>query len=538
MLRLNKDSITTEAARWAAAGVDLPRFDVDKVTQNTKENPEWIHFGAGNIFRGFVANSHQRLLNEGLAQTGIIAAKTFDVEMIEKIFKPYDNLTLLVTLKANGDFEKTVVGGIVEAITANQNQPQDIARFVEVFENPSLQMASFTITEKGYSLKTPTGEYLGIVEKDIENGLDHPIHAMSIVTALAYRRYLKGQYPMTFVSMDNCSHNGDKLKEAMVTMAKEWTKKGHVEEGFVSYLEDESKITFPLSMIDKITPRPSETVKAALLSQGIEGMDIIVTSKNSYIAPFVNAEVSEYLVIEDKFANGRPALEHAGVIFTDRDTVNNIETMKVTTCLNPLHTALAVSGCLLGYTLIADEMKDPILKRFVEKIGYDEGLKVVVDPKIISPKEFLDEVINERFANPYIPDAPQRIATDTSQKVGIRFGETLKSYRDREDLDPAELTAIPLAIATWCRYLLAIDDEGNEFTLSPDPLLETLQAALAGVSLGDQASNVKTILSNEAIFNVNLYEIGLGEKIEAMFYEMLAGTGAVRRTLKKYLGNE
>ena len=162
------------------------------------------------------------------------------------------------------------------------------------------------------------------------------------------------------------------------------------------------------------------------------------------MAPFVNAEVSEYLVIEDKFTNGRPPLEEAGIIFTDRETVNKVETMKVTTCLNPLHTALAVSGCLLGYNLIADEMKDPILRKFVEKIGYEEGLKVVVDPKIISPKEFIDEVVNERFSNPFIPDTPQRIATDTSQKVGIRFGETIKSYARKDDLNPADLVAIPL----------------------------------------------------------------------------------------------
>lgn len=289
-------------------------------------------------------------------------------------------------------------------------------------------------------------------------------------------------------------------------------------------------------MIDKITPRPSEVVKEALLAQGIADMDVIVTSKNTYTAPFVNAEVSEYLVIEDKFTNGRPSLEKAGIIFTDRETVNNIETMKVTTCLNPLHTALAVSGCLLGYTLIADEMKDPTLRKFVEQIGYAEGLKVVVDPGIISPKAFLDEVLTERFVNPYIPDTPQRIATDTSQKVGIRFGETLKAYAKREELNPADLTAIPLAIATWCRYLLGIDDAGKEFTLSPDPLLETLQETLAGVSLGAQTSNVKAILSNESIFGINLYEIGVGEKIEGMFHEMLAGPGAVRKTLEKYIG--
>ncbi len=42
---------------------------------------------------------------------------------------------------------------------------------------------------------------------------------------------------------------------------------------------------------------------------------------------------------------------------------------------------------------------------------------------------------------------------DTSQKVGIRFGGTIRAYRDREGLDPADLTFIPLTLAAWCRYL-------------------------------------------------------------------------------------
>ncbi|MBU5671704.1 mannitol dehydrogenase family protein [Paenibacillus brevis] len=535
MLQLNRKGIADEAA-WAAAGVGLPQFDLDVVAKNTQVNPQWVHFGAGNIFRGFVANAHQKLLNAGKANTGIMAAETFDFEMIDKVYKPYDNLTLLVLMNAKGEFRKNVVGSIVEGLAVGKERPEDYRRLIEAFENPSLQMASFTITEKGYSLTGPDGKYTGIVEKDLVTGPEGPIHVMSIVTSLAYRRYLKGQYPMTFVSMDNCSHNGDKLRDSVLAVAKAWAAKGLVEEGFVPYLENERKITFPLSMIDKITPRPSEQVQSALKEAGLSGMELIVTSKHTYTAPFVNAEISEYLVIEDKFTNGRPALEEAGIIFTDRDTVNKIETMKVTTCLNPLHTALAVTGCLLGYTLIADEMRDPVLRRFVEIIGYEEGLPVVVDPGIINPKAFLDEVLQERFANPYIPDTPQRIATDTSQKVGIRFGETLKAYVRRADLDPAGLTAIPLAIAAWCRYLLGVDDEGQPFALSPDPLLESLQDHLHGVRLGDaHAPGVRHILEDARLFGVQLYEIGLGGKIEAMFHEMLSGPGAVRGTLEKYV---
>lgn len=276
-------------------------------------------------------------------------------------------------------------------------------------------------------------------------------------------------------------------------------------------------------------------VQSALQELGLADMELIVTSRHTYTAPFVNAEVSEYLVIEDKFTNGRPALEEAGIIFTNRDTVDKVEKMKVTTCLNPLHTALALAGCLLGYELIADEMKDHTLRRLVETIGYKEGLPVVVDPGIIQPKPFIDEVLQERFANPYIPDTPQRIATDTSQKMSIRFGETIKSYVGTVGLDPANLTAIPLTIAIWCRYLLGVDDQGEPFTLSPDPLLDTLQGYLKNTKLGDQTSKVRCLLEDDKLFGVRLYEIGLGDKIEAMFHEMLAGPGAVRSTIEKYV---
>ena len=535
MLRLSLSSIYEEASAWLAAGVELPKFDIAQVTENTREKPQWVHFGAGNIFRGFVANAHQRLLDSGKADTGIIAVNSYDLDRVDLDRKPSGILTLLVLINARGEFRKSVVGSIVDTITADPAWEAEYSRLIDIFEQPSLQMASFTITEKGYALTGPDGGYLDSVRQDIKQGPAEPQHTMSKVAAMAYRRYLKGAYPMTFVSMDNCSHNGDKLKYAVVTIAREWAKNGLVEEGFIAYLEDESRITFPLSMIDKITPRPSEKVQAALLEQGIGDMEVAVTSQNTYIAPFVNAEISEYLVIEDKFTNGRPPLEEAGIILTDRGTVNKVETMKVTTCLNPLHTALAVTGCLLGYTLISDTMQDATLRKLVETIGYVEGLPVVVDPGILDPQQFLNEVLEERFTNPFIPDSPQRIASDTSQKVGIRFGETIKSYIRREDLNPASLTAIPLAIAAWCRYLVGIDDTGKPFTPSPDPLLEALQGHLAGVKLGDTTSGVRAILEDEQIFGVSLYSAGLGEKIERMFYEMLEAPGAVRSTLNKYL---
>jgi len=525
MILLSRDSIQNKP-NWEKLNITLPKFNYKQVLNQTNKTPKWIHFGAGNIFRGFIANTHQNLLDNNLASTGIIAVESFDFEIIDKIYIPYDNLTLLVTMNSNGNFNKKVIGSIVKSLTTNSN---DYKNLIEIFENPSLQICSFTITEKGYSLTDSNGHFLEIIKKDFKNGLTSPIHTLTIVTSLIYKRYLKGKYPMTFLSMDNCSNNGDKLKAGILEIAKKWLENNFVNSDFINYLEDDKKISFPLSMIDKITPRPSLKIKQHLDNLNIGNMDIVITSKNSYMAPFVNTEVSEYLVIEDNFTNGRPSLENSGVIFTNRETVNKVETMKVTTCLNPLHTALAVTGCLLGYTLIADEMKNPTLKRFVEVIGYEEGLKVVTNPKIINPKEFLDEVINKRFKNPFIPDTPQRIATDTSQKVAIRFGETIKAYHKSEHLDVLKLIAIPLAIALWCRYLLGIDDNETPFTLSPDPMLEKLQDILK------DTSNVKQIISSKEVFGVDLYKIGIGNKIEKMFYELIDGKDAVKNTLAKYI---
>ena len=538
LLSLNDESIKNTAA-WEAAGVQPLQFDRAKMVRATKEKPVWVHFGAGNIFRGFIAMLQQRLLNEGKAEQGIIAIETYDEEIIEKIYRPYDNLGLQVIMNADGSFEKTIIGSLANGLVGDSSEPADWKALQEIFRQPSLQMASFTITEKGYKIKNLQGEYTAEVAGDIANGPSTPHNVMSKVVALAYTRYQNGQLPIAFVSMDNCSHNGEKLCASVMDIAQAWAAKGLVEKDFVDYLSNPSKVSFPWSMIDKITPRPADSVKDALKQSGIAEIDPVQTKKHTYIAPFVNTEKPQYLVVEDHFPNGRPALEAAGVMFTDRQTVNRVEKMKVCTCLNPLHTALAVYGCVLGYTLIADEMKNPLLKKLIEKIGYDEGMPVVVDPKILKPMDFIKEVIEVRVPNPYIPDTPQRISCDTSQKVGIRFGETIKAYESRGDLDVKSLEYIPLAIAGWCRYLMGVQDDGASFQLSPDPLLDTLTPCVADIELGKPetaAGKLKPILSNEKIFGVDLYAVGLGSKVENYFAELIAGKGAVKATLQKYLG--
>ena len=428
---------------WNKAGITLPGYDVEKVSQKAKEEPKWVHFGIGNIFRIFIGGIADGLLEEGVLDRAITCVETFDYDVVDKIYDPYDNLGLSVILHGDGTREYKVLGSLAEAV------------------------------------------------------------------------------------------------KSVLMMAEEWRKAGFVDTDFIDYISDENVIAFPWTMIDKITPRPSEQIAADLEALGVEDMQPVITSKQTYIAPFVNAEKPQYLVIEDSFPNGRPALEKGfGVYLADTNTVNLSERMKVTVCLNPVHSATGPLGVVLGYDLFAHMLNtNEDMMKMARMVAYDEGLPVVADPGILSPQEFVDELFHDRFPNEYLGDTNLRLAVDVSQMVGIRFGETVKAYVAKYG-DASKLTAIPLGIAGWLRYMLAVDDEGKKYELAPDPMNEELQEQLGDIVVGKPETftdQLKPILSNERIFFTDLYKDGIGEKIEEMFREMIAGSGAVKTTIHKYV---
>ena len=538
-MKLTREGIRDKAA-WDKAGITLPGYDVEAVSEKAKKEPVWVHFGIGNIFRVFIGGIADGLLEEGALDRGLTCVETFDYDVVDKIYRPFDNLGLNVILHGDGSREYKVLGALAEAVKAQNTDSQQWNRLKEIFCSPSLQMVSFTITEKGYALQKADGTWFPFVQADIQNGPEKATGAMAVLVAMLYERYQAGKYPLALVSMDNCSQNGKKLRESVLTMTKAWRKNGFVDDGFAAYISDERTVAFPWTMIDKITPRPSEKIAADLEALGVEEMQPVITSKKTYIAPFVNAEKPQYLVIEDSFPNGRPALEKGyGVYLADRDTVNQSERMKVTACLNPVHSATGPVGVVLGYNLFAHMLNtNEDMINMARMVAYDEGLPVAPNPGILSPQAFTDELFNDRFPNEYLGDTNLRLAVDVSQMVGIRFGETIKAYVAKYG-DASRLTAIPLGIAGWLRYMLAIDDAGQKYELAPDPMNEELQEQLKDIVIGHPETltgQLRPILSNERLFFTDLYKDGVGEKVENMFREMIAGPGAVKATIHKYVG--
>ena len=524
---------------WEKAGIQLPGYDVEEVSEKARKAPRWVHFGIGNIFRVFIGGIADGLLEEGALDRGLTCVETFDYDVADKIYAPYDNLGLSVILHGDGTRDYKVLGALAEAVKAQSSNDKQWNRLKEIFAAPSLQLVSFTITEKGYALQKADGTWFPFVEADIKNGPAKATGAMAVLTAMLYERYQAGKYPLALVSMDNCSQNGARLRQSVLTMAEEWKKAGYVDDGFLAYVSDEKTIAFPWTMIDKITPRPSEQIAVDLEALGVEDMQPVITAKKTYIAPFVNAEKPQYLVIEDSFPNGRPALEKGfGVYMADRKTVNLAERMKVTVCLNPVHSATGPLGVALGYELFAHMLNtDADMMKMARMVAYDEGLPVVQDPGILSPQAFVDELFNDRFPNEYLGDTNLRLAVDVSQMVGIRFGETIKAYVEKYG-DASRLTALPLGIAGWLRYMLAVDDAGKKYELAPDPMNEEIQEQLKDIVVGQPETftdQLRPILSNERLFFIDLYKAGVGEKVENMFREMIAGPGAIKATIHKYV---
>jgi fructuronate reductase len=530
-LYLNLEALEDRDA-WEERGIKLPSYPIREVRDDSLDSPRWLHFGAGNIFKMFPARIQDELLDCGMTDCGVSVATSIDIDGIKAQFAAVDNLTLAVGLRSDAQLDLRVVGCVSEVLSAIPSDP-DWKRMSSIFKDPHFQLVSYTITEKGYSIYDSSDAFTKSVQEEMSRDPYECKHLMGITCLLLYERYLTGQRPLTLLSMDNLSHNGSVLGSAVKAYAKSWIEGGFMKSSFMSYLEDDTQISFPWSMIDKITPAPDPGV-----SKMLEDLSFYGTPEHG-VAPFTfaNAEEAEYLVIEDNFTNGRPKWDKRGVIFTSRDIVEKAETMKVSTCLNPLHTALAVYGCLLSYEKINEEMKDPDLLNLISGLSYKEGLPVVVDPEIIDPKAFLDTVIVERFPNPFLPDTPQRIATDTSQKISVRFGNNILRYREKDETLLDQLVYIPAVIAGWLRYLLGVDDRGEEMVLSPDPMLDHLRDTMSEITFGEDDKNaieiaLTKILSNQRLFGQDLTETVLATKIIQYFRMMNQGKGAVRQFLQ------
>ena len=117
-------------------------------------------------------------------------------------------------------------------------------------------------------------------------------------------------------------------------------------------------------------------------------------------------------VLEDKFCNGRPELEAAGVQFVP--DVTPFEFMKIR-ILNGGHAAIAYPASLLDVHFVHDAMNHPLVGAFFAKIEREEIMPTVPPVPGVVLEDYY-HLIHRRFSNPKIGDTIPRLAFDGSNR--------------------------------------------------------------------------------------------------------------------------
>ena len=500
---------------WESKKIELPGYDRKNI------HVRIISFSPGRMGFGHLGDIMQDILDLGEYDGLIAGIETYSQEYYNGMAAAdwlaaqmiFENEKDKVTPRIQGAFGKMLfLGGKSDTLAWN--------RFRDFARNPSVQFATINAPENAYGMTYSGGDFAEpsseTVKSDMMNGTFDSDAAKW--TAFALERYNAG-LKFAIASCTNYSKNGFMTGATVRTIARAWEKAGFAPKGFVDYLSDPMRFSFPNSMVDRIAVAPDEKTFSALESLGINST-VIATERTRYWA------------LEDSFPGGRPPLEKAEGVFMceNFDEVKKYEDMKLR-ILNMAHSTIAGLGVLLGYRgkyAIYKAMQDAELVKLIRKI-IEIVIEVIEPPKNLSPKQFAEDTI-VRLNNPNIPDDPMRIAFNASTKMLPRFMDTYFAAREK-GIPVKRLEAILLPVAGFLRYTLGIDDAGEKFSLESDPLKDLMVECGAKAAIGapESAKAFSPLISNESVMGKDLYNYGeTGRNLEALAGSLLKRPGAVR----------
>jgi mannitol 2-dehydrogenase len=413
--------------------VAVPRYDSRGLKAGI------LHIGVGNFHRAHQAVYLDDLFNLGLDRDwAIVGAGVRDSdEMMRTELFAQDLLTTVVELGAD-QCAARVTGSMIEFL-----DPAGPKAILERMRDPAIRIVSLTITEGGYFIDPKSQCFDAMhpaIVADAAN-ITSPRTAFGLILAGLMGRRAQGLMPFAVMSCDNVHNNGKVTENAVRGLAE------LVDPALADWVT--ANVAFPSSMVDRITPRTSETQRAFLK----EAYGIIDT-RPVFCEPF------RQWVIEDHFPAGRPALERVGVQFVGDVTAYELMKMRM---LNGGHAAIAYPAALLDIEFVHQAMQDPLISGFLSKLLEDEIIPMV------PPVEGVDLVtyktlLEQRFANPQIGDTTRRLCMDGSNRQP-KF--ILPSVSDRLQRG-LRVDGLALVGALWCRYCYG-ETESGALISSNDP---------------------------------------------------------------------
>lgn len=413
--------------------------------------PGILHIGVGNFHRAHEEFFTNKLLEDVSQQEwGICGAMLLpsDKRLYEALRKQNNEYTLTVCGRTGKD-ETYRIGSLVKLIWGIEN-PEEV---IEEIADKNIRIITLTITEGGYNIEKATGEFM-LDNEDVKHDLLHPQTpktAFGFVAEGLRHRMNAGNGPITILSCDNLQHNGNTARKAFTSFIK-------AQDAVLAAWVEEN-VTFPNSMVDRITPatRPDDIVR--------------LNAKNGTDdqAPVYCEDFIQW-VIEDNFIAGRPAWEKVGAEFTD--DVTAYENMKLS-LLNASHTLLSYPSFLSGYRKVDDAMHDERIARFVREF-MDTDITPYVPAPGSTDLNLYKQTLIERFGNRSVSDQIARLCFDGISKFPVYVMPNLiKMIRDH-----ADLTRVAYLIAAYRHYLkYKIDDKGASFEIA-EPWMTSEDEAL------------------------------------------------------------
>uniref|UniRef100_A0A7S3PI73 mannitol 2-dehydrogenase n=1 Tax=Aplanochytrium stocchinoi TaxID=215587 RepID=A0A7S3PI73_9STRA len=449
-----------------SAHLAIPEYDRSSCGQSI------LHLGIGGFHRAHLAYYiHQLLQRDGSSEWGIFGTGLgfpSDRKMKEAL-SSQDFLYTLVELGAdragntesnigNSEMKAYVVGSILGMEIACDNLQEILARIA----SKTTKIISLTITEGGYYYNSVTGKFM-IEDEQIQKDLstpESPSTAIGLLVEGLRKRMItnNSQSKVTLLSCDNLPGNGNVLR----TVIEGYTKA--LDNGNTLYAWIKENVSFPNSMVDRITPVTSD-----LLIQKL---------RESYFVDDVwpvNTEPFVQWVVEDNFAAGRPQLERVGVQFVN--DVLPYEHMKME-LLNASHSLMGYLGFLAGFKYIHEVALDDEYRAIVLHYMNREVTPVLEPVPGIDIEQYKNSLM-VRFQNSRIKDTLVRICLGGSSKLP----KFLLPVVRKQIAAGGDFTVAALLVAAWFRYLLGVDENGHSYEVD-DPMAEALHctAKQAGTS--------------------------------------------------------
>ena len=448
--------LNESALRRAAAGrAHLPAYDRRQTAIGV------VHLGPGAFHRAHQAAYFDDLL--GKDPRWAIAGVSLRSNDVARALGPQDALYTLAILDETVSYR--IIGSMKEIFCGAQDPARALARL----SAPETRLVTLTVTEKGYCLG-PDGA-LDFNHADIRRDLeaqDAPASAIGWIVAALRRRKAARARPFVAMSCDNLAGNGEKLKSAVVALARARDAE------LARWIEGEAR--FPSTMVDAITPATNDALRKS------------VAEATGYADAWpVQREAFASFVIEDGVDETFPDLGGVGAVMTSDVAAHERAKLRM---LNGAHSTLAYLGLACGHETVGEAMRDLDLAAFI-----DDMMRLEIAPSLKAPRGLdLDDyrrALLKRFRNPAIQHRLAQIAWDGSQKLPIRLlGTIADNLAARRPI--ARLAA---GVAAWMRFV-------RRAALARRDIVDPMAMRLSGVGLActdEPAADVDLFLTRTAI---------------------------------------